>query len=97
MRDEDERCVQLFAEFVCPTLIADAQRKKEGATRGEFGLGEAERSFLITSARRKHAAQRIGLRGGRERWDGLAGCWHDSLEDFGEDGSGDHDAVVGGN
>lgn len=46
MRDEDERCVRLVAEFVCPTLIAGVQRKEERPGRGEFRLGEAERSFV---------------------------------------------------
>lgn len=63
MRDEDERCVHLFAELFCPTLIAGAQRKEEGATGGEFRLGEAERSFVYPGACEKRAVRRVEPRG----------------------------------
>lgn len=58
--------------------------KKEGcSTVMEFGLWEAERTF-ITRGCGKHVLRRIEpRRRGREK---MAGCWCGSLEDFVEDG-----------
>lgn len=71
-------------------------KEEERVTGLIFLLAEAERSITY------HACARSMCYGGSDipgmfakRREEIAGSWRDSLEDFGEDGSGVHDAAIG--